>query len=240
MSKLRPRKERPEAISGLYAAIPAVVLDCVAFQGAGYTAKALLFELMRQHDSRNNGHLHLARAWLHGRGWTSPDVVHRATVELINRNLVLKTRQGGLNFGASRFALTWLKISNFVGLDIDASKYHPGGWALMNKQPLAKNNPLVRETDVPSTGAVPNTYASRTSDLAARTPAVPEKGLLADPACTAGVHIASIAIAHPWFGGAAAVLGQGTERVVDLDSDLDSWVTEGGAHAENDLEIKCC
>src|SRR5216684_2096811 len=113
----RRAKEQPERISGLYGAIPVVVLDATAFQGASYAAKALLLELLRQHNGSNNGHLHLARNWLRGRGWTSPDVVSRAVKQLIERGLITKTRQGGLSIGASRFALTWLQITNTVGLD---------------------------------------------------------------------------------------------------------------------------
>ena len=133
------KQKRPvEAINGLYSAIPHAVLDSVAFKGASYPAKALIFELMRQHDGKNNGHLHLSFSWLAGRCWKSRDVIQRARAELLKRNLVIQTRQGGLNMGASRYAITWLAISNFVGLDIQAKSYHPGAWAFMNELPMGK------------------------------------------------------------------------------------------------------
>ena len=132
------KQKRPaESIGGRYGAIPHAVLDSVAFQSLNYPAKALLFDLMRQHSGSNNGHLHLAFAWLAGRGWKSRDVIQRARAELIARGLLIQTRQGGLNMGASRYAVTWLHISNFVGLDIEGKHYHPGAWALMDPMPIA-------------------------------------------------------------------------------------------------------
>lgn len=158
------KQKRPvEAIGGLYGAIPHTVLDSVAFMGASYPAKSLLFELMRQHSGGNNGHLHLSFSWLQRRGWKSRDVIQRARDELMQRNLLIQTRQGGLNIGASRYAVTWLRISNFVGLEIEAKDYHPGAWAFMETLPLpnrnasaspphGKGNTASRYSPIPSTG----------------------------------------------------------------------------------------
>jgi hypothetical protein len=135
------KQKRPiEAISGLYSAIPHTVMDSAAFKGAGYPAKALLFELIRQHSGNNNGHLHLSFSWLERRGWKSRDVIQRARDELIQRGLLIQTRQGGLNIGASQYALTWLHITNYVGLEIQGKDYHPGAWGFMDSLPIAKKN----------------------------------------------------------------------------------------------------
>lgn len=135
------KQKRPvEAIGGLYGAIPHAVLDSTAFKGASYPVKALLFDLMRQHSGNNNGHLHLSFSWLASRGWKSRDVIQRARAELIERGLLIQTRQGGLNIGASRYALTWLHISNYVGLEIERKDYHPGAWGFMDALPIAKKN----------------------------------------------------------------------------------------------------
>ena len=135
------RRKPVEAVTSSYTAVPHVVLDSTAFANAGHTARSLLFELIRQHNGRNNGHLHLASPWLKRRGWKSSDVVQRAKRELITRGLVIQTRQGGLNAGASRFALTWLPISNFTDLDIRRESYHPGAWQLMTPLVIRKNQP---------------------------------------------------------------------------------------------------
>lgn len=135
------KQKRPvEAIGGLYSAIPHTVMDSTAFRGASHPAKALLFELMRQHTGSNNGHLHLSFSWLQSRGWKSRDVIQRARDELVERGLLIQTRQGGLNIGASRYAVTWLRISNFVGLEIESKNYHPGAWGFMDTLPIANKN----------------------------------------------------------------------------------------------------
>lgn len=135
------KQKRPlESINGPYSAIPHSVLDSTAFKGASQPAKALLFDLMRQHNGKNNGHKHLSFSWLASRGWKSRDVIQRARAELIERGLVIQTRQGGLNIGASRYAVTWLKITNFVGLEIESKDYHPGAWSFMDALPITKKN----------------------------------------------------------------------------------------------------
>lgn len=138
------QKRPAEAINGLYAAIPHAVLDGAAFKGASYPAKALLHDLIRQHSGNNNGHLHLSFSWLEGRCWKSRDVIQRARAELMERGLLIQTRQGGLNIGASRYALTWLSITNFVGLDIQSKDYHQGAWTFMDKLPTIKTRTLSR------------------------------------------------------------------------------------------------
>ena len=165
---MEPRRSKPkgrpeEAITGTYGAIPHAVLDSAAFMGAGHTAKALLFELMRQHTGRNNGHYQLTTSWLKKRGWNSSDVIERARAVLIKRGLIIQTRQGGMNAGPSRYAVTWLKISNFVGLDIQQSNYHHGAWSMMNdlrmdkkiKSPVPLNgteNTASRYSPIPPAG----------------------------------------------------------------------------------------
>jgi hypothetical protein len=142
------RQKRPvEAISGLYSAIPHTVMDSTAFMGAGCPAKSLLLELMRQHSGNNNGHLHLSFTWLQKRGWSSRDVIQRAKSELLKRGLMIQTRQGGLNIGPSRYAVTWLKITNFVGLEIQGKDYHPGAWGFMDTLPIAKQNAITSPPD---------------------------------------------------------------------------------------------
>lgn len=128
-------KRAPESIQGRYAPIPHAVLDSVAFQTASHPARALIFELLRQHSGSNNGHLNLSMAQLAKRGWTSCDVVHRAKVELIEQGLIVETRKGGLSNGPSQYAVTWLDVTSYVRLDIQQGEYRRGGYALKNKVP---------------------------------------------------------------------------------------------------------
>lgn len=136
----KTQKRPAEAVNGMYGAIPVALLDSVAFMGASYPAKALLFDLIRQHNGKNNGRLQLSYSWLAKRGWKSRDVIQRAKAELTERGLIIQTVQGGLNIGPSWYAVTWLPISNFVGLDIQAKDYTRGAWAFMDKLPASEKS----------------------------------------------------------------------------------------------------
>lgn len=118
----------PESVAGSYTPNPHNVLDSNAFTGASYRAKAMIHEFMRQHNGRNNGHLHACYSWLSERGWLSKEAISEAVKELELRGLILKTKQGGLDLGPSLYALTWLRITNFSGLDIQQKAYWPGAW----------------------------------------------------------------------------------------------------------------
>lgn len=121
-------KKPTEAATGRYTPAPHALLDSIAFMGASHAARSLIYEVLRQHDGKNNGHLHLSANWLKGRGWNSKDGIQKAKTEAINRGLIIKTREGGLNAGPDRYAMTWLPISNYVGLDIAPRDYHPGAY----------------------------------------------------------------------------------------------------------------
>lgn len=132
MAKHEKPKECP---SGRYTPMPHSILDSVAFQSLPDPAARLLFEALRQHNGKNNGHMQLTVSWLKRRNWTSNDKIQRAKKLLLASGLLQKTRYGGKNAGADLFALTWLPITNFVGLDIDRSTYIQGAWALTDPLP---------------------------------------------------------------------------------------------------------
>jgi hypothetical protein len=153
MSKRKPI----EAVSGSYTPIPHAVLDCCALVGASPRAKALLLDMLRQHNGRNNGHLQLTRTWLKGRGWTSTDQLQKAKTELLDRGLILKTKMGDLRNGPDWYALTWLPISDFSGLDIKPTSYYPGHWRLMDSPDVVgskncESGTASRNNTVPSYG----------------------------------------------------------------------------------------
>lgn len=132
------KKKCPESLDSGYAAIPWVVMDGEAYQGATPRAKAMLFDAMRQLNGRNNGHLNLAVSTLRKRGWKSTDAIQAAKVELLARGLVIRTKSGGLNIGPDLYAVTWLIISNFAGLEIGSHQYHPGAWRFVENLPAQK------------------------------------------------------------------------------------------------------
>ena len=155
-------KKPLEPCQGRYSAIPHDLLDSISFMDAGHTARSLMFDLIRQHTGQNNGHLQMAISWMKKRGWTSNDVMHRAKLELIERGLIIQTRQGGLNAGPNLYAVTWLPISNFKELDIESKNYHPGKWRFMDNIPaIAKQklSSVTRSSTVPLHGVVEHTAA---------------------------------------------------------------------------------
>lgn len=150
------RKQAPEQVSGRFAGLPHAVMDSTAFAGATYPARSLLLELIRQHNGGNNGHFQLAWGWLRRRGWKSADVIQRAKAELITRQLAIKTRLGGLNAGPDLWAVTWLPISDYVGLnEVSAKTFHPGAWHFLNPpMPIPKRDEHsgLRNSSAPSNG----------------------------------------------------------------------------------------
>lgn len=143
------KQRRPEVCPSPYSSLPWSVLDSHAYQGATPAAKALLVELIRQHSGSNNGRLHVTHKWLAPRGWASKETVARARDELIERGLIVQTRRGGLNAGASWFALTWLPISNHAGLETSPSAYHLGAWQLCDSAPTQRRNPPAKKIPSP-------------------------------------------------------------------------------------------
>lgn len=165
-------KTRPELIKGGYSAIPWAVLDSEAFKGATDRARALLFPLMRQHNGENNGHLHLAKKWLYEHGFTNDESNRKAKKELIERGLIIHTKQGGLNMGADKYALTWYAITNYIGLDIKPSEYRQGTYTLctlpptLRRKPPAKKNPQpVHRASTSSTNEPAKQLTGSTTEL---------------------------------------------------------------------------
>lgn len=120
-----------ETFAGGFSNLPHRVQDAYSYWGASAYAKALLMEILRQRDGKNNGHMHLARGWLANRGWDSHDTMPKARDELIERGLIQQTKKGGLNAGPHRYAVTWLDITDYSGLDIRPQGFNKGAWALL-------------------------------------------------------------------------------------------------------------
>ena len=104
---------------------------------------------MRQHNGRNNGHLHLAKAWLLKQGWTCDENNRKAKHELEERSLIVQTKQGGLNMGADLFAVTWLPVSNFVGLEMTDKIYPRGAYSLCKLPPTKRRKPPITKKAQP-------------------------------------------------------------------------------------------
>jgi hypothetical protein len=182
--RTRKQKRPLEAVDGLYFALPHSVLDSDAWRACSPPARALLLDLCRQHNGANNGHLHLTREWLAVREWKRPLTVQKLRDELLHHRLIVQTRTGGLNAGPHLYALSWLDVANFKGLEISEQTYHKGAY-LLPVQPAKKNarprTPHVQAKALTRTPHVPETAPPRT-------PHVPVKGVFRDPPRTPHVH----------------------------------------------------
>lgn len=162
-------KKPPESFSGTFSAIPHAVMDSKAFMGLTDNGKAFLFALIRQVNGSNNGRLQLTNKWLAAQGWRSISMNKQSTAELIERGLIVTTRLGGLNAGSNWYAVTWLPISNFIGLDISAQAYRRGLWADCELPPTKRRKPPKKQNK-PSgnrNSAIPITGTAKESTIPA-------------------------------------------------------------------------
>lgn len=95
---------------GGFAAIPWSVIDSEGFRKLSYSARALLLEIARQYNRKNNGQLLASYAFLRKRGWSSADTIHRAKRELIEAEFIYESVKGHRPNKASWFALTFYSL----------------------------------------------------------------------------------------------------------------------------------
>ncbi|MDM4765533.1 hypothetical protein [Pelomonas sp. SE-A7] len=103
---LRSRVDRSR-VPGPFLALPHSVTGCPAYIELSHPAKALLIEIARQYNRRNNGQLLASRAFMAKRGWKSADVLQRAKKELLEFEFIAETVKGHRPNKASWYAITW-------------------------------------------------------------------------------------------------------------------------------------
>ena len=102
--------------------IPHCVLDSPDYIDLSCKSKVLLIDLARQYRGKNNGDLSAAMGVLGKRNWKRGATVCTAIKELIDANLILKTREGRfLNPGGrcALYAVTWQPIDDCFGKDLE-------------------------------------------------------------------------------------------------------------------------
>jgi len=135
----------------------------------------------------------LTLGWLRKRGWSSTRAIQLAKTEIQERDLAVLTRSGGLNAGPDRYALTWLTVSDYAGLDLKPGTFAPGAWRFADPPPvMSKRQPPPPESrtkkrkassgsensTVPVLGPVsaPTVPVVRTKTALFAVPAVPTTG----------------------------------------------------------------
>ena len=96
------------------------LLECQDFMSLKGNSIKLLIDLGYQYNGYNNGDLCASLSVMRKRGWNSNQQLAKAFKELLGRNLIVQTKQGGLNLGPNLYAITWQPI-NECGGKLDAN-----------------------------------------------------------------------------------------------------------------------
>ena len=96
----------------------------VTFHGGLQGANRI--DLGYQYNGYNNGDLCASLSVMRKRGWNSNQQLAKALKELLERNLIVQTKQGGLNLGPNLYAITWQPINECNGkLDVNPTTVAP-------------------------------------------------------------------------------------------------------------------
>ncbi|MEH6473614.1 MAG: hypothetical protein V7752_20510 [Halopseudomonas sp.] len=127
MSRTTNKKQGTKTIiyKGFFG-VPAVVLNHADYIALSPKAVKLFNDIGAQYNGRNNGDLCASITPMMKRGWRSRDQLSKAIKELIARNWIIQTRQGGLNMGPNLYAITWQPIDECGGkLDVQPTTGAP-------------------------------------------------------------------------------------------------------------------
>ena len=124
---MRNRKAKSKAImfKGFFH-LHRPLLDCEDFISLKGNSIKLLIDLGSQFNGYNNGDLCASLSVMRKRGWNSNQQLAKALKELLERNLIVQTKQGGLNLGPNLYAITWQPIDECNGkLDANPTTVAP-------------------------------------------------------------------------------------------------------------------
>jgi hypothetical protein len=128
----RPNQKRlrnkGRATTGSFVSLPHDLLSHDSFATLRPRATKLLIDIAAQYRGSNNGDLCAPLSLMKKRGWNSSDQLFKAKDELVDRGLILVSRQGGLN-QCNLYAITWQPIDECKGkLDIAPTHVAPHHW----------------------------------------------------------------------------------------------------------------
>lgn len=119
---VRKSNPRGRATNGRFAGIPHSVMESESYYLSSGNALKLLLELAKQYNGINNGDLSAAFSVLKSRGWRSKKTLARCLTELIDRELIVRTREGWFSNPGGRcalYALAWDPIHECPGKDLE-------------------------------------------------------------------------------------------------------------------------
>ena len=114
-------KVKGRRLTGRFVGLPHVVIKNKDYIELSYKSKALLIDLTLQYNGSNNGDLTVALAILRNRGWKRQATIGEAVKELLDANLIIRTREGQFRNPHSRcalYAITWQPINDCNDKDL--------------------------------------------------------------------------------------------------------------------------
>ncbi len=128
-------KSKGRAGSGAgHGALPRVVWEHPDYCNLSGAGAKLLMDLACQFNGRNNGDLQVAYSTLSKRGWRSRQTISRAVAELLNAELIVKTREGKFTNPGGQcalYALAWVQIHDCEGkLEVPPTNKPPRQFSL--------------------------------------------------------------------------------------------------------------
>ena len=128
MSRRKYKKAAARRESGGFVPLPHVVLRSESFAGLSSHASKLVFDLFAQFNGSNNGDLCAAWSCMRKRGWKSQDTLDKAKKELLGKEFIIVSRQGGRH-KATLYAFTFFAIDECKGkLDIASTHTPTSQW----------------------------------------------------------------------------------------------------------------
>ena len=122
------RRNKGRMMTDSFVRIPHHVINHEHFRSLSTRATKLLIDLLAQYRGYNNGDLAATLKMMRARGWNSSDQLQKAKNELIEKDVITVTRQGGRN-KCSLYAVTWFQIDECNGkLDVASTTTAPVNW----------------------------------------------------------------------------------------------------------------
>lgn len=146
-----------------FAMVPHHIIDSPNYRKLTCKAKALLVDVLRDYNRRNNGDLAITFSMMQERGWASDETLRDAREELIHFGFLKKSRQGGRNH-CNLFALTFFPVDECGGKhDLQESSNPTNEWRVertdkpltsKQKRKLAKSLPRQSGKGSPTGGVM--------------------------------------------------------------------------------------
>ncbi len=123
LERMKGRRE-----SGTFSKLIHAYFQSPEFAELSPRAVKALIDLYCQYRGYNNGDLSAAISIMRARGWRSKDQLAKALKELVEKDWLVVTRQGGRNL-ATLYAVTFMPINECGGkLDVKATVTPPHLW----------------------------------------------------------------------------------------------------------------